>query len=143
MLRGAPPLSQMDNTPDKADTKADERRNNEQQEQRLTADAGDKGSDPGYRLGYDRGNIRKNCSHRTTPLLQMNDTPDEADAEPHEGGDHEQKQQRVIRDRADEGANPGNGGSDQRRDVAENRGNSYRSSMKAFLQSSNINNSLE
>lgn len=116
MLRGAPPLSQMNNTPDKADTKADKRRNDEQQEQRLTADAGDEGSDPGYRLSYERGNIPKYSRHGTPPLLQMNNTPDKTDAKADKAGDHEQQQKRIVRNGAHKGAYPSNGGRDEGRD---------------------------
>lgn len=40
------------------------------------------------------------------PLLQMNDTADKTDAEADEGDNHEQKQKRVVRNSADEGAYP-------------------------------------
>lgn len=103
----------MNNTPDKTDAKTDKSGNDEQQEQRLTADAGDKGSYPGYRLSDQRGNVSKYCSHRTPPLLKTNNTADKTDAEPDKAGYHEQKQQRIRRDSTDERAYPSDCGSDK------------------------------
>lgn len=135
MLRGTPPLSQMNDTADEADTKTDKGGNDEQQKQGLSADAGHKGGYPGYRLGYYRGNIAKYGSHRTPPLLQVDDTPDKTDAQADKGHNHEQEQKRVTGDCTSEGADPAYGGRDNGRNGRENRGNSYSSSsMKASLQ---------
>ncbi|AXF52690.1 MAG: hypothetical protein [Inoviridae sp.] len=74
----------------------------------------------------------------------MNNTPDKTDAKANKGHYHEKQQKRVIRDCANEGADPAYGGRDDGRNGCENRGNGDSgSSMKAFLQSSYINNSLE
>ena len=57
----------MNDTTNEANAKADKRSNDEQQEQRLTADARDEGSYPGYCLSHYRGYIPKYCSHELNP----------------------------------------------------------------------------
>ena len=139
LLSARPPIFlelQTDQTLDQTDTEANKGNHNEHQQQRLTGDHVDKGSNPLNGFGYKQSNLRQNFSHNALPPgLQTDQTLDQTDTQTDERNDNEHQDQRVGSDHADEVTDPGNGSGNQGRNGIENSSNSDSSNLSKNLLS--------
>lgn len=131
--------SQTNQTLDQTDTETDKGHDNEHEQQRLTSDHVDKGSHPGNSLSNKQSHLRKDfCHNSNPPLLQTNQTLDQADTEADKGHDNEHQDQRIAGDHSDERPNPRDSGSDQGGHRFQNSGNSNSSRSDYLLSNQNV-----
>lgn len=127
--------SQTNQTLNQTDTKANKGHNDEHEQQRLTGDHVNEGSYPGDGLSNKQGNLRENICHNSNPpLLQTNQTLDQADTEADKGNDNEHQDQRIAGDHSDKRPNPRDSGSNQSGNRFQNSCDSNRTRVNSFFQ---------
>lgn len=116
--------SNLDQPLNEADAEANEARNDEQQQKRLSGNGGTERGNPRHCGVNEGGNGGENISHRNTPL-DLDQSLNETDTEADKGHDHKSKNQGIGSDGTNKGANPlysfGHKGSD----IGNDSGNSH------------------
>lgn len=116
--------SNLDQPLNEANTKANEARNDEQQQKRLSGNGGAKRGNPRHSGVYQGSNGGENISHRTPPL-DLNQSLNETNAEADKGHNDKGENQGIGSNGTDKGADPLYSFSHKSGNIANDGGNSH------------------
>ena len=116
--------SNLDQPLNEADAEANEARNDEQQQKRLSGNGGTERGNPRHCGVNEGGNGGENISHRNTPL-DLDQSLNETDTEADKGHDNKSKNQGIGSDGTNKGANPLYSFGHQGSDIGNDSGNSH------------------